>query len=196
MIGVQNVVQVITNNGSNCVSMGNMLEDEFPSIVWTPCASHCIDLLIEDIGKISWVDEIFKTSLSMVRFVKKRPKVTSMFRANSTLELLKPSATRFAYMFIVLERLIRVHSSLIRTIACQEWLAWSDKDTPKATTFRLNVLNESWWQEAEALVKSLTPFYTVLRITDMEGSTLGLLYEYMDKIGEALLQNSYLSQNK
>ena len=83
MIGVQNVVQVIIDNGSNCVAMGNMLEEEFPSIVWTPCTSHCIDLLIEDIGKISWEDEIFKTSFSMVRFVKKRPKVTSMFRANS-----------------------------------------------------------------------------------------------------------------
>ena len=195
-VGAENVVQVVTDNGSNCVSMGNMLEDEFPSIVWTPCASHCIDLLIEDIGKISWVDEIFKTSLNMVRFVKKRQKVTSVFRANSTLELLKPSATRFAYMFIVLERLLRVRPSLIHTIACQEWLAWSDKDTLKAITFRFNVLNESWWQEVEALVKILTPFYIVLHITDMEGSTLGLLYEYMDQIGEALLQNSYLSQNK
>ena len=123
MIGAQNVVQVVTDNGSNCVSRGNMLEDEFPSIVWTPCASPCIDLLIKDIGKISWVDEIVKTTLSMVRSVKKRPKVTSMFWASSTLELLKPLAIRFAYMFILLERLIQVRPSLIRTSACQEWLA-------------------------------------------------------------------------
>ena len=32
-IGVQNVVQVVTDNGSNCVSMGNMLEEAFPTIV-------------------------------------------------------------------------------------------------------------------------------------------------------------------
>lgn len=195
-IGVQNVVQVVTDNGSNCVSMGHMLEDEFPSISWTPCASHCLDLLIEDVGKIFWVDHIFKTARSMVRFVKKRPKVTSMFRANSTLELLKPSATRFAYMFIVLERLVRVRPNLIRTIACQDWLSWSDNDTPKALAFRRNILDESWWLEAEALVKTLNPFYTVLRITDMEGSTLGLLYEYMDKIGEALNRNTYMSVDK
>ena len=195
-IGFQNVVQVVTDNGSNCVSMGHMLEDEFPSITWTPCASHCLDLLIEDVGKIFWVDDIFRTARCMVRFVKKRPKVTSMFRANITLELLKPSATRFAYMFIVLERLIRVRPNLIRTIACQEWLTWNDRELPKALEFRRNVLNENWWVEAEALVKTLTPIYTVLRITDMEGSTLGLLYEYMDKIGEALLRNSYLSQDK
>ena len=50
--------------------------------------------------------------------------------------------------------------------------------------------------EAEALVKSLTPLYTVLRITDMEGSTIGLLYEYMDKIGEALDNNWFLPAEK
>ena len=56
--------------------------------------------------------------------------------------------------------------------------------------------NETWWGEAAALVKSLNPIYTVLRITDMEGSTQGLLYEYMDKIGEALNRNVYLPPDK
>ena len=54
-VGAENVVHVITDNGSNCVSMGRMLEDEFPAISWTPCASHSLDLLIEDVGKIEWV---------------------------------------------------------------------------------------------------------------------------------------------
>ena len=65
-IGVQNVVQVVTNNGSNCVAMGLMLQDEFPTITLTPCASYCLDLLIEDVGNIFWVDHIFKTIRSMV----------------------------------------------------------------------------------------------------------------------------------
>ena len=44
-------MQVITGNRSNCVTMGHMLEDEFPTIVWTPCTSHSLNLLIEDIEK-------------------------------------------------------------------------------------------------------------------------------------------------
>ena len=195
-IGPQNVVQVVTNNGSNCVAMGNILEDEYPSIVWTPCASHSLDLLIEDIGKKIWVDDLFATAKSMVKFVTKRPKVLSMYRANSTLEILKPSKTRFAYMFIVLERLVRVRPNLIRTINCDEWLAWSDITKPLFQEFRRNIFNETWWGEAQALVNTLSPIYIVLRITDMGGSTLRLLYEYMDKIGEALDRNVYLPPEK
>ena len=74
-IGPQNVVQVVTDNGSNCALMGRLLEDAYPTIVWIPCASHCLDLLIEDIGKIAWVDEIFAVAKSMVKFITKRPKV-------------------------------------------------------------------------------------------------------------------------
>ena len=86
--------------------------------------------------------------------------------------------------------------NLIRTINCDEWLAWDDIRKPLFQEFRRNVFNETWWSDAEAMVKSLSPIYTVLRITDMEGSTLGLLYEYMDKIGEALNRNTYLPSDK
>ncbi|KAH6557546.1 hypothetical protein KP509_1Z107600 [Ceratopteris richardii] len=132
----------------------------------------------------------------MVRFETERPKMLAMFRANSQLEILKPAVTRFAYMFVVLERLVRVRTNLIRTINSDEWIAWDKSTTPKFLQFRLNVMNESWWVEAEGLVKTLNPIYKALRITDMEGSTMGLLYEYMDRTGESLNKNTYLSVEK
>ena len=116
----------------------------------------------------------------MVRFVKKRPKVLSIFRAYSSLELLKPAPTRFAYMFVVVERLQRVRRDLVRTIYSNEWLEWNDRESPKAKAFVRDVMREEWWTEIEGLIKTLNPIYTVLRIIDMEGCTLGLLYEYMD----------------
>ena len=49
-VGKEHVVQVISDNASTCVRMGSLLELEFPNIVWTPCATHYLDLLLEDIG--------------------------------------------------------------------------------------------------------------------------------------------------
>jgi hypothetical protein len=54
-VGVQNVVQVITDNASNYVAAGRMLEEKHCTIWWTPCVAHCLDLMLEDIGKIEWV---------------------------------------------------------------------------------------------------------------------------------------------
>jgi hypothetical protein len=54
-VGVENVVQDMMDNASNYVVVGRMLEDKHPSIWWTPCVAHCLDLMLEHIGKIEWV---------------------------------------------------------------------------------------------------------------------------------------------
>ncbi|KAH7285060.1 hypothetical protein KP509_33G010500 [Ceratopteris richardii] len=195
-IGVQNVVQVITDNGSNCVSMGRMLEQEFPSIVWTPCAAHSIDLLIEDVGKVPWIHDIFSTCQRVVTLFTKRPKLLSIFRSYSDLELLRPAKTRFAYMCIVMERLLRVRQSLMQTVVSQEWLAWSGHTCSKAESVRITCLSDSFWREVEALVGVMQPLYSMLRIVDMEGSTIGLVYEYMDRVGESLGRCTSISSDR
>ena len=65
-VQAENVVQIVTN-------MGHILEIEIPSLVWTPCASHCLDLLLENIGKLFWVRQVHKRANCVVKlFTKKR----------------------------------------------------------------------------------------------------------------------------
>lgn len=49
------MVQIITDNGANCAKMSEFVERDFKTIVWTPCASHSLDLMMEDIAKLPWV---------------------------------------------------------------------------------------------------------------------------------------------
>jgi len=48
-IGEENVVQVIIDNGSNYVLVDKLLEEKRPNLFWTPCATYCIDFILEDI---------------------------------------------------------------------------------------------------------------------------------------------------
>jgi len=52
-IGEENVVQVVTNSAAAYVSMGRHLEEKRKGLFWSPCAAHCIDLILEDIGQIA-----------------------------------------------------------------------------------------------------------------------------------------------
>ncbi|WJZ92484.1 hypothetical protein VitviT2T_011474 [Vitis vinifera] len=49
-VGIDNVVQIVTDNGSASVKAGKLLMKKF-NLYWTPCAAHCINLMFEDIGK-------------------------------------------------------------------------------------------------------------------------------------------------
>ncbi|KAL6535641.1 hypothetical protein OROMI_027015 [Orobanche minor] len=52
LIGREHVIQVITDNGSNFKAAGGLLCIQNPTLYWTPCAAHCIDLMLEDIAKL------------------------------------------------------------------------------------------------------------------------------------------------
>ena len=68
-IGVQNVVQVITDNAASYVSAGRMLMERHPTLFWTPCAAHCLDLLLEDMGKLSFIKEAVDMARSVPKFI-------------------------------------------------------------------------------------------------------------------------------
>jgi len=47
-IGINNIVQICTNNASNMRSATNLLIHHFPSLYFQGCVIHCLDLLLED----------------------------------------------------------------------------------------------------------------------------------------------------
>ena len=51
-IGKEKVVQVITDNGANYKAAGRILMERIPTLFWSPCAAHCLDLMLEEIGKL------------------------------------------------------------------------------------------------------------------------------------------------
>ncbi|KAG8378196.1 hypothetical protein BUALT_Bualt08G0112700 [Buddleja alternifolia] len=52
-IGPSNVVQFVSNNASNYIAAGYMIEQKYPHIVKTSCAAHYLDLALEDIDELS-----------------------------------------------------------------------------------------------------------------------------------------------
>ena len=50
-VGEENVVQVITDNAANYKAAGQRLMEKRKRLYWTPCAAHCIDLILEDFEK-------------------------------------------------------------------------------------------------------------------------------------------------
>ena len=104
-IGAEDIVQVVTDSAGNCVAAREKLASKFTSIVFSPCAAHCLDLLLEDIGKLTWVKDVIADGHDIVKFITNHQSPLAYFRSHSELELLKPGETRFASYFIMLNRL-------------------------------------------------------------------------------------------
>lgn len=59
-VGPEHVVHFVNDNASNMVVVGRKLEDEFPSIYWSPCTAHCLNLVLSDFAK----ENLVKTSVA------------------------------------------------------------------------------------------------------------------------------------
>ncbi|KAH6556935.1 hypothetical protein KP509_1Z147400 [Ceratopteris richardii] len=197
-VGPQNVIQVVTDNASNCASMGRKLEEEFPSIVWSPCASHCLDLLMEDIVKLEWIKSIISEATSIVDFINSKVRVLAIFRSYSEKELRKPSKTRFAAMWILLDRLYEVQNKLQKTVVSEEFKEWMDGEPiaqqQEAKSIQRLCLRESFWKNVYGIIVAILPLYKVLRMTDMEGATIDVLYHFMKEAIEEIKKCTTLDE--
>jgi len=45
-----NIIQIVTNNATNYKAR-DLLMQKRKKLYWTPCATHCIDLILEDFEK-------------------------------------------------------------------------------------------------------------------------------------------------
>ncbi|KAM1394352.1 hypothetical protein ACFX2F_030404 [Malus domestica] len=67
-VGEHNVVQVVTDNGSTFVKAGKKLMKHH-NVFWTSCATHCIDLMFEAMGKRENVATMVKIARTITNYI-------------------------------------------------------------------------------------------------------------------------------
>jgi hypothetical protein len=68
-IGKDKVVQVVTDNGANYKAAGRILMERIPSLFWSPCAAHCLDLMLEDIGSLKEFKKLIARARRITTFI-------------------------------------------------------------------------------------------------------------------------------
>ena len=67
-VGQANVVEIVTDNGSTFVKAGKLLMKKY-NFYWTPCTTHFIDLMFEDIGKRAIVSKLITIVRKITNFI-------------------------------------------------------------------------------------------------------------------------------
>ncbi|KAH1162309.1 hypothetical protein GYH30_000984 [Glycine max] len=180
-IGGKNVIQVVTDNGSNYVLAGKILQVTRPKIFWTPCAAHCLDLMLEDIGKIPKVKRVIQ------RIYNHTLALNTMRKFTQKTELVRHGVTRFATTFLTLQRLHKQKVNLRRMFTSYEWLKSKASKEPKGKQATEVVLMPSFWNDVVYALKAMGPLVSVLRLVDNEKKpAMGFIYEAMDRAKETI----------
>nr|XP_009778323.1 PREDICTED: uncharacterized protein LOC104227719 [Nicotiana sylvestris] len=121
-VGKENVVQMITDNGSNFVNAGKRIMETRPHVYWTPCVAHCIDLMLEDIGKLKIHQETLKKAKDVVMFIYGHTWALDLMRFfTKNHELLRPAVTRFATAYLTLQSIQKQKQALRSMLSSEAW---------------------------------------------------------------------------
>ncbi|XP_010267365.1 PREDICTED: uncharacterized protein LOC104604624 [Nelumbo nucifera] len=121
-IGEKNVLQVVTNNAPNYVLARKFLMVKYPHLMWTPCATNCLNLILEDIGKLPVVKRTLEKAIALTGYIYNHPGLLNLMRKfTSQKELLRPAKTRFATSFLTLQCIYEQKKNLWDLFNSKEW---------------------------------------------------------------------------
>jgi hypothetical protein len=165
-VGKEHVVQLVTDNGANFKAAGRILMQRIPHLFWTPCAAHCLDLLLEDIGKIKEFSTCINMGQKVTTFMYKHGRVLDLMRSKLGGDLVRPAKTRFATSFLTLASLYKNKSGLRSLVVSDEWHAISFTSSQAGRRAENIILSIAFWNKVELCLRATQPLLVALRIAD------------------------------
>ncbi|XP_024011318.1 uncharacterized protein LOC18018938 [Eutrema salsugineum] len=182
-VGGDHVVQVVTDNATNNMAAAKLLKEVRPTIFWTSCATHTINLMVEGIAKLPSFETSINKAKAFTIFIYAHHKTLSMMRKfTKRRDIVQPRITRFASAFLTLQILIKKKEKLKMMFASNEWGESKWAKHPKGLAAYNTTCNMEFWDGVGMCLKVFAPLVRILRLVDGDlKPTMGFLYGELEE---------------
>jgi len=168
-IGPENVVHVVTDNGSNYKkACKELLSDVYDHIVWTPCLAHTVNLMLKDIARRPEHGVMIKQCKRISNWLHNHGQLNTMMRNAIGGELVKWNATRFGTNYMFLESIYRKHDRFMQWMASTEFQNSKWANTEEGRFTHASFSSMEWWDAMKYIIDTVQPIYKFLRFADQD----------------------------
>ncbi|XP_048434286.1 uncharacterized protein LOC125468202 isoform X3 [Pyrus x bretschneideri] len=187
-IGVGHVLQVITNTEEQFSVVGKKLMDTFPTLYWSPCSAACIDSILEDFGKVEWINSVIEQARSITRFIYKHVGILNMMRRYTFgNDIVRLGVSRFATNFMTLKQMADLKYNLQSMVTSNEWMGCPFSKTPEGSAVLDIFSNQSFWSSCILITRLTNPLLRVLRIVgSQKRPAMGYVFAGMYRAKETI----------
>ncbi|XP_054782672.1 uncharacterized protein LOC129289958 [Prosopis cineraria] len=182
-VGPTNIVYVVTDNAANYIAAGRLIREKYNHIYWSPCAAHCLNLILKDIASMPYVADLATKASKITVFVYNHVAFLSWLRRrDGWIEIVRPVAIRFATTFITLKSL-HEHKHGLQALVLDKHFHDNKLSRTKAGQLVGDiVLDKKFWDDCHQIVCLMGPLIKLVRIVDAdEKPSLGYVYEGMQR---------------
>ncbi|XP_028086889.1 uncharacterized protein LOC114287651 [Camellia sinensis] len=178
-VGASNIVHMVIDNGANYVAAGRLVSETYKNSNWSPCAVHCLNLVLSDISKLNHVKEFASRASSVTRFIYNRPWLIAWLRKRKGwTEIVRPGATCFATTFIALLSIQKHMHDLKALVTSKDFVDSRHAKDKKAKEVVAIILDSKFSNDYLTIVKIVEPLMRLLRVVDGDKKpSMGYVYE-------------------
>ncbi|XP_054781961.1 uncharacterized protein LOC129289181 [Prosopis cineraria] len=183
-----NVVHLITDNAANYKTTARLLNDKFPSIFWSPYATHCLNLILSDIGKMEIISSLATRASMISKFIYNHVFLLAWLRKREGwIEIICLRATQFATTFIALKSIYEHKHDIQALITSKTFVESRYYKDSKAKDVTMIVLDNQFWNNCKIVVEIVKPLVRLLKIVDSnDRPLLGYVYDGMYRAKRAI----------
>ncbi|CAO2186239.1 unnamed protein product [Urochloa humidicola] len=194
-VGPENVVQIIADRNINYGSIDKLIMQNYNSIFWSPCASFCINSMLDDFSKIDWVNQCICQAQTITRFIYNSKWVLDFMRKSMAgQELVCSGITKSVSDFLTLKSLLRHRSKLKQMFHCAEFSSssYASRSIPS-----VDILNDDeLWRAVEEIAAVSEPLLRVMRDVSGGKTAIGYIYESMTKVTDSIRTYYIMDEGK
>lgn len=181
-VGAQNVVQIVACSTAGWLRpVAEQFMGKCRTWFWTVSASHCINLMLENLGMMDLVKPILEKAVHLTNFTLKD--------SDPLLDLRDPcfKGNSAAISFMTLENILAEKERLEAVVTSSEFVASSWASTEGGKMVHDLVRDPSFWNGVKMVLKASVPLLHLLAlIHKADKQLMGYIYEAMDQVKEAI----------
>nr|AAS76224.1 At1g79740 [Arabidopsis thaliana]AAS88772.1 At1g79740 [Arabidopsis thaliana] len=133
-IGQEHIVQIIMDNSFCYTGISNHLLQNYATIFVSPCASQCLNIILEEFSKVDWVNQCISQAQVISKFVYNNSPVLDLLRKlTGGQDIIRSGVTRSVSNFLSLQRMITLETDPIALEdidMMSEWVEEAENPSP------------------------------------------------------------------
>ena len=152
-----NVVQVITDNGSNYKKACCYLTNKYLHIAWQDCLAHTINLMLKTFGEFPDHEYVIDSAKLIARWLYNHGKLHTMMKTAIGGNLVRWNATRFDMNYLFLESFLRRKDCFMQWMATPQLQKFGYLDSNAGKYAHACLSSLPWWDNLKKIVEFVQP---------------------------------------
>ncbi|GLT80297.1 hypothetical protein SLA2020_517450 [Shorea laevis] len=185
-VGSENVLQIISHIDHACKSSKSFILSKFPHIFWSPCISHSILMLMEEIAELELIKPVLLCARGIEQCIIMYQHSFPCLLTPNLKESSDPFSAKFAPSYCIVKRIFQLKQVLREVVVSEEWKQWRHSIPDNIVVVESSILGDEFWSKVHLMLQLYEPFIRLLSVFDIDKSAMGDVYDWRVQALEAV----------